>query len=161
MFLSKACIYGIQAAIYTAVNFDKGKMSIKKISDDLNISFHFLTKVLQELSNHGIIESSKGPRGGVNLAKSPEIITLNDLIVAIDGESIFNQCLLGLLDCGSAKPCTVHATWAAIRNEFESKTKKLNLNYLAKNTTEFDLRIGKNLSGANSDKINIQNIGLI
>jgi len=57
MVLSKACIYGIQAAIYVASVKDVGYVSIQEISEKLNISFHFLTKVLQQLTQAGILNS--------------------------------------------------------------------------------------------------------
>lgn len=128
MVLSKACTYGILASLYVAKKSanDKGYTSIGQMSEELNISFHFLTKILQQLTSAGILVSMKGPRGGVAFKADPSKITIFDVVVAIDGEKVFKECLLGLPDCGTERPCPVHEEWAAIRSElyetFRGKT---------------------------------------
>ncbi|CAN0202088.1 unnamed protein product, partial [Chrysoparadoxa australica] len=49
MLLSKSCVYGLRASIYLASKSDEEFNSIKEMSDKLEISFHFLTKILQQL----------------------------------------------------------------------------------------------------------------
>ncbi len=83
MLLSKTCSYGIRAAIYIAVQKDQQYVPIKEISETLKISFHFLTKILQILTKKGIIESIKGPGGGVGLRIDPSEISILDIIYAI------------------------------------------------------------------------------
>ncbi len=117
MVLSKACTYGILASLYMAREATRSKdyISIGRMSKELNISFHFLTKILQQLTSAGILISMKGPKGGVALKRKPEEISLVDIVVAIDGMGLFTECLLGLPGCGEEKPCPVHDDWANIR----------------------------------------------
>ena len=67
MIFSKSCVYGLRAMIYLASIPREGYVSIKSLSDKLDISFHFLTKILQELTAAELMESMKGPKGGVRL----------------------------------------------------------------------------------------------
>ena len=120
MVLSKACTYGILASFYVAREKDAAFVSIREMSEDLNISFHFLTKILQKLTGHGIMISHKGPKGGISLAKKPEKISLLEIIAAIDGDEIFHECILGLPGCGNEKQCPIHDYWASVRAEMES-----------------------------------------
>ncbi|MEX0680715.1 MAG: Rrf2 family transcriptional regulator [Balneolales bacterium] len=123
MVLSKACTYGILASLYIARESagSSGYVSIRRMSEKLNISFHFLTKILQELTSAGILSSMKGPKGGVTLMRAAEDITLLDVVIAIDGLKVFRECLLGLPGCGNEDPCPVHNEWAGIREQlFES-----------------------------------------
>lgn len=120
MVLSKACTYGILASFYVARESDVSYVSIREMSEDLNISFHFLTKILQKLTAAGLMISHKGPKGGISLAKKPEKISLLEIITAIDGDEIFHECILGLPGCGHEKPCPIHEYWADVRAEIES-----------------------------------------
>lgn len=115
MLLSKTCSYGIRAAIYIAVQKDLRYVPIKEIAETLKISFHFLTKILQILTKKGIIESSKGPGGGVGLRIDPSEISILDIIYAIDSSDIFKECVLGLPGCSKENPCPMHSTWGVLR----------------------------------------------
>ena len=98
--------------------------SIREIADALDISFHFLTKIFQSLTQKGILESYRGPNGGVILKTPPERVFLIDIVKILEGEDFFDQCILGLPGCGEEKPCPMHDFWkvtkAALKTEFES-----------------------------------------
>jgi Rrf2 family iron-sulfur cluster assembly transcriptional regulator len=115
MVLSKACTYGILATLYVAKE-ERDFVPIRELSDELHISFHFLTKILQQLTNQGILVSLKGPKGGIKLAKDPSSVTYYDVILAIDGEEVFTECVLGLPGCGHEVPCPIHEFWAPTRD---------------------------------------------
>jgi len=117
--LSNSCEYGLRATLYLASLDPDGYVPIGTISDDLDISFPFLTKIFQKLNDADLLTSQRGPKGGVALTKSPDEISLYDIIVAIDGASLFDECVLGLPGCGDAKPCPVHDYWAAERDRIE------------------------------------------
>jgi Rrf2 family protein len=120
MILSQACNYGILSMLYIAKESKPGEfISIRKISTELNISFAFLTKILQVLTQHGMLHSVRGAKGGVALAKSSAEISMYDVIKAIDGESMFVECILGLPGCGEQKPCPLHHEWARIREDLK------------------------------------------
>lgn len=52
----------------------------------------YLNKQLQALARAGIVSSTSGPRGGFQLARSPERITLLDVVVAIEGPDGAFRC---------------------------------------------------------------------
>ncbi len=120
MMLSKTCNYGIRAAFYIALNSERPYVPIREISEELGISFHFLTKILQILTQHDIMVSFKGPNGGVSLARPAGEIHLIEIVEAIDGPALFNECLLGLEKCGIENPCPVHVQWSEIREKIKS-----------------------------------------
>jgi Rrf2 family transcriptional regulator, iron-sulfur cluster assembly transcription factor len=117
MFISKSCSHGIRSVVYLS-EAGKGRfIPIREISNDLNISYHFLTKILQMLTAANILISSRGAGGGVALARDPGQITLHELIVAIDGDELFTGCLLQLPGCGTRTPCPVHQEWDVTRGK--------------------------------------------
>jgi len=52
----------------------------------------YLNKQLQALARAGIVQSTSGPKGGFRLARSPETITLLDVVVAIEGADEAFRC---------------------------------------------------------------------
>lgn len=144
MILSKACIYGMRASLYLASREEQAYVSISKIGDELNLSSHFLTKILQQLTESNLLESLKGPKGGVRLKKPSEKIYLIDIVKAIDGLDILTECALGLPGCGDKKPCPVHEDWAEVRTELRGMLENNSLAELAGKGKSLNLRITDN-----------------
>lgn len=141
MLLSKSCEYGLRATLFLASSGQKNYTSISEISDKLDISFHFLTKILQKLNAQGLLESFKGPNGGVKLAKPGDEIQLLEIVETIDGDDLFNECVLGLPGCGDKKPCALHNKWANHRESIKKMLGSTSLKALADETIEEDYRI--------------------
>lgn len=141
MLLSKSCEYGIRATLYLATLKKDGYVSIREISEELDISFHFLTKIFQKLTQVGILESFRGPNGGVMLAKPPSQINLLDLVVAIDGPDLFRECVLGLPGCGNRKPCPMHDSWATERARLKDMFTRTSLSEAAEDIERLNLRL--------------------
>jgi Rrf2 family protein len=129
MLLSKACEYGLRSALFIAsVEEDDNYVSIREISDKLDIPYHFLAKILQKLTAAGLLKSMKGPNGGVRLEKQHENIQLLEIVTAIDSDKLFTECILGLPGCGKQAPCALHHKWMVhregIKNMLSSTTLK-------------------------------------
>jgi Rrf2 family transcriptional regulator, iron-sulfur cluster assembly transcription factor len=120
--LSNTCKYAIRALIYLAnYSQDNKKIGIKKISDDLKIPSPFLGKILQSMAREKILASTKGPNGGFSLGRAPKEISLFDIVVHVDGEKYFNNCIIRLEPCAcfteEITTCPVHRRFGGIRNE--------------------------------------------
>ena len=105
---SKKCEYGIQAVLYLAAREKGTLVSAEEISKVLKIPREFVSKILQSLRESGLILSSKGKSGGFILAKDPSRIKLIDVVAAIDGLDMFDNCVLGFPECTPTHPCPVH-----------------------------------------------------
>lgn len=128
---SLTCEHGIRSLIYLAKRDDYTNfISIREISNDLDIPFHFLTKVLQKLTEAGIIESSRGAKGGIRFLKKPEMIKLSEIVFAIDGEKTFSKCLIGLNKCDELNPCVLHDLWMEPKRTVTSFLSESTLNDL-------------------------------
>ena len=119
MLLSKSCEYGVRAVLYLVSHETERYVSIRKISKELDISFHFLTKIFQKLTQAGLMQSFRGPNGGIALARPADEITLRDIVIAIEGPELFKECVLGLPGCGDREPCPLHASWGVVREQLE------------------------------------------
>jgi len=89
---------------------------VREIAEDLKIPVPFLSKIVQTLSRQNLIQSHKGPGGGVMLATSSSKITLLQIVEVIDGFEVFEVCALGIPSCSGDFPCPLHETWGSIRS---------------------------------------------
>ncbi|MBS9718154.1 RrF2 family transcriptional regulator [Pseudohalocynthiibacter aestuariivivens] len=64
----------------------------RKIAEYFDLPEAYLAKIMQQLSVSQIVTSRRGPGGGYRLTKSPDEISLLDIVVAIDGNEQCFQC---------------------------------------------------------------------
>lgn len=134
-------MYGLRASLYLASKKEGEFIPIKKMSNKLEISFHFLTKILQQLTAQQILESFKGPNGGVRLNKPGRDVQLMDIVLAIDGEQLLTECALGLPGCGIKNPCPLHDKWAETRDAIKSMLEHTTLTELVEKGRAENLRL--------------------
>lgn len=140
--LSNATVYGLRALIYLASKQEKeGYTSIGEISEKLDISFHFLTKTFQKLTQSGILHSYRGPSGGIRLNRKADSISVTDIVLVLEGQDYFGSCLLGLPGCGTEKPCPVHAVWEVSKKSLKEEFDNTSLAELGDKVTRDRLRL--------------------
>ena len=115
VFFSKKCEYALQAILLMAASEHDCIYPAEEISKKLNIPKEFISKILQSLTESGMIESKKGKAGGFKLAKHPSKIKLIDIVEAVDGLESFSSCVLGFPNCSDKNPCPVHDDWGELR----------------------------------------------
>lgn len=114
---SKKCEIGLQAVLFLSTQKLGELFNAQTISQKVKLPKEFVSKVLQLLTKSGIVGSRKGKNGGFFLAKPPKQIRLIEIVKAIDGDSVFQNCVLGFPGCSDNNPCPVHTTWGKIRDE--------------------------------------------
>lgn len=140
--LSKSSEYGLRALLYmVSKNEAQQYVSIREMSEKLDISFHFLTKILQSLTQANLLISYRGPSGGVAFNVPPDQILLGDIVRVLEGDDFFDTCLLGLPGCGEAVPCPMHQFWKEIRGAFKQEFEITTLAKMGQNAQERWLRL--------------------
>jgi Rrf2 family protein len=123
--LSLTCKTAIKAVIYLASKFESGeKASIKEVAEFVDASEHTVGKLLQALVKGQVINSLKGPTGGFFITAKQQIQPIINIINAIDGPEVFNECGLGLSKCSATHPCPIHDDYKVVRDLFESMSKQ-------------------------------------
>lgn len=125
--ISKACKYGIRAVIFVASRAEADiKFNIKQIAREVDAPEAFTAKILQSLNKHRIITSLKGPYGGFYIEEFQMEQAVINIVNAIDGMSVFNECGLGLKQCSASHPCPMHDQYKiardALHNAFQNTT---------------------------------------
>ncbi|HOC93235.1 MAG TPA: Rrf2 family transcriptional regulator [bacterium] len=92
--LSDAAAMGFHAMAIMGTNYKKGPVTTKEISEMLDVSEAHMSKVIQRLAKSGLVISTRGPKGGSELAKPPAKIRLIDVYEAVEGPFRISDCLL-------------------------------------------------------------------
>lgn len=125
--LSKKIEYSVLALQYMANKGDK-LVTAKEMSERLNISFEFLSKVLQKLMKKGLVESYQGIKGGYQLTKPAEKIAINDVIIALDETPAIVECLKSGVNtdetCGRVDDCTLRDPMIEIQKQINKIFRK-------------------------------------
>src|ERR1044071_6326201 len=90
--LSKKADYALMAMKHLALRGDRGSSSDREIASMYDIPIELLAKVLQRLVRRGLLASQQGTRGGYQLARMPALISVADVIQAIDGPVAVTAC---------------------------------------------------------------------
>lgn len=106
MKLSKKCKYAIKSIVYLAnKNATKDNpISVREIAENNDISEKFLEHIFRDLKKQNLVESVRGANGGYYLTKSPEDISLLDVMFP------FEKLGVGECDdpnCSNRKRCEV------------------------------------------------------
>lgn len=123
MKFSKKSEYGLRALIELTAQHKRGLIQRHEIADRQNIPIEFLEQILLTLKNAGLLASKRGVNGGYSLIKSPDEITLGQVIRLLDGplapigcvsKTAYRKCH----DCPYAeKPsCPIQSVMLGVRN---------------------------------------------
>ncbi|MGV9323691.1 RrF2 family transcriptional regulator [Streptosporangium sandarakinum] len=87
---------GVEWALHTCLNLawveDDRPVPAAALADYFKLPSAYLNKQLQALARAGIVSSTSGPRGGFQLARNPQDITVLDVVVAIEGSEEAFRC---------------------------------------------------------------------
>ena len=138
---SKSCEYAMRAVLYMASAQSEEILGVEKLSGKLEIPRHFLAKILQQLSKHQLISSSKGRRGGFYLSKENANKSLLSVIECIDGPQVFKECVIGLTTCSNDKPCPYHHVVKQFRDRFYRILQNETIAETARRIKTMDLKV--------------------
>ncbi|MDE6473753.1 MAG: Rrf2 family transcriptional regulator [Clostridia bacterium] len=108
MKLSSKARYGLKAMCYMADRHGEGVISLSTMSSSIGVSEKYLEQLISTLRKAGLISANRGANGGYFLSKSPEEISVGEIIRALEDGLVIIDCLSGECDskCGcSTNPC--------------------------------------------------------
>ena len=85
MKLSMKGDYGVRAVLDLAERFGQGPIPSEAIARRQSVSEAYLDQLLALLRRAGLVYSARGPRGGHQLARRPEEITVTEVLAALEG----------------------------------------------------------------------------
>lgn len=113
MVLSQTAVYALKASLYLAEHHGSEPVRVDDIASALDVPRNYLSKILHVLARGGALESTRGPKGGFQLGKRPDEMTLSEIVDHFDDFVGGSTCLLGRTECSDANPCAAHTRWKA------------------------------------------------
>jgi len=111
MKLSTRSRYGTRMMLDLAQHYDQGPVQMGEISKRENISVKYLEQLIIPLKKANFIKSVRGPKGGHMLAKSPEEITVGDIVRILEGGITLSSCIENPEVCDRTTRCLVRGVW--------------------------------------------------
>jgi Rrf2 family protein len=122
MKISRKADYALRAVLYISKQPTDKRNSINAIAESESVPRDFLAKILKELTRSEILKSYQGVHGGYQLAKTPNQVSVLDVIEAMDGPLGINLCVRGEdgCDCEKSERCTMYPFWDKLQKQLKS-----------------------------------------
>jgi Rrf2 family protein len=115
--LSKKSDYALISMKHLATRPDGGaSSSAREISEAYDIPLELLAKVLQRLVRARLLVSVQGTRGGYRLARHAAMISVADVIQAVDGPVTVTACSTDDHNCDQYSKCSIRDPLSKIKN---------------------------------------------
>lgn len=110
--LTKRGDYTVRAAISLAKAFPGGGYrKIREVAEEMELPLRYTPQILNLLLKAGLAEARAGQQGGYRLRKSPEEISLLEIVEAAEGPLRYERCTLRGGPCHWENVCPLHFTW--------------------------------------------------
>lgn len=130
MKLSTKCRYGSRAVMEIARICKDGPVKRKDIVKNQQISDSYLENILISLKNGGIIDTIRGANGGYLLRRSPNDITLLEIVNNLDGTLSPVECLDNTSVCSRSARCATRMAWSRMKKAKEDVLRNITVQEL-------------------------------
>lgn len=126
MQITRQADYAIRAVLYISKLGKNQRAATSHIAKEQHIPPSFLAKIISQLSIAGLLQTSRGARGGVMLAKQPQDITLLDVVESIDGPIALNECVNDENGCSFGEDCPLRPIWCDAQEDLVKRLQSTN-----------------------------------
>ena len=126
MQITRQADYAVRAVYYLTKLGMNSRAATSQIAEEQNIPPSFLAKIISQLSVAGLLHTSRGARGGVSLARSPEEISLLEVVEAIDGPILLNECVIDKGACSFSEDCPMRPVWCDAQKDLVNHLRESN-----------------------------------
>lgn len=114
--LSTTSEYALRALAQLAAAPEGASVLGRDLAEKAGIPANYLSKILWTLGNAGIIDATRGNRGGYRLKRPAAEVRLFEVVELFERDRIEHACILGTKDgCNTGKPCPAHDSWKDVR----------------------------------------------
>ncbi len=131
--------YGIHCATFIARLEKQGTKAVPAadIAADQGIALDYAQQILQRLRKNKIVQSIRGPQGGYKLCRPASEITLQDIIVASEGDTFEVICETKPLNSDRCMPnahCNLRPLWFALKDHVNAFLGRYTLEQVVEDT---------------------------
>ncbi|HJO95393.1 MAG TPA: Rrf2 family transcriptional regulator [Victivallales bacterium] len=119
--------YSLRILVQLALNENKQALKGKEIASKQKISEPYLEQIMIPLKTSSFVKTIRGCNGGYTLNKSPETITVLDILELFEGKIEFSDCLNEKYKCSIFSTCPTSPIWRKLSNALADEARKITL----------------------------------
>ncbi len=96
------------------------QFSAKQLSEAVQLELPTVSKILKQLVHAGLVLSTRGAHGGYRLARSPDQVSIAQVITAMEGPLALTECVMGEGQCVQSAVCGLKPNWTRLSRAVEA-----------------------------------------
>jgi FeS assembly SUF system regulator len=118
--------------VMTAIAADPARLhSAQDLAERSHLPAATVSKLLKQLGKAGLIEATRGSQGGYRLTRSADLITVADVVDAVEGPIAVTACSIHSGDCSIETSCGTRANWRLINTAIRQALEAVSLAQIA------------------------------
>ncbi|WP_151973022.1 SUF system Fe-S cluster assembly regulator [Erythrobacter sp. EC-HK427] len=136
MRLSNLADYAVVTMSAAARHCGGGRTSAAELASETGLPVPTVQKVVSKLSAAGLLRSTRGAGGGLQLARPAAAISLADIVEAVEGPIALTSCIEGGGECAVERNCAVKPHWPLVNSALRGALAGISLVQLARTPTD-------------------------
>jgi Rrf2 family iron-sulfur cluster assembly transcriptional regulator len=149
--------YAVTAMLDVALHAKQGPVPLTDISERQEISLSYLEQLFAKLRKRELVSSVRGPGGGYYLGREAALISIRDVIAAVD-ESVDATRCHGKGNCQNGERCLTHHLWSDLSERIESFLSDISLAELVEKRDVQDVANRQEKNHQTIQRLSLENV---
>jgi Rrf2 family cysteine metabolism transcriptional repressor len=107
--------YGTRVMLEIAKHWGKGPVQLKEVAKNQQLSLNYIEHLIAPLVSAGLVKTARGSSGGIWLAKSPDEISVSEIVALFEGSMAPVGCVDEPGMCKRSKDCATRDLWFDVK----------------------------------------------
>ena len=137
--------YGVICALHLARRAAEGPITGREIAEAERLPGDYVEQILLRLRRAGLVQSTRGARGGYALARAASEISIRNVIEASESTTFDLHCVSHPVEeerCSSAHNCSIRPVWMLLQRKIDDVLEGVRLSDLLAEEGEVRVRVG-------------------
>lgn len=137
--------YGLICALHLAKRTGEGPITGREIAAGERLPGDYVEQILLRLRRAGLVNSTRGARGGYSLARGPEEISVREVIAASELGTFDLHCVthpVGEERCAESQSCSIRPVWMMLQRKIDDVLESVHLSDLLVDEQTVRQRVG-------------------
>jgi Rrf2 family transcriptional regulator, iron-sulfur cluster assembly transcription factor len=147
--------YGVICALHLARRASQEPVTGRDIAARERLPVDYVEQILLRLRRAGLVQSTRGARGGYALARAPEDISVRDVIAASELTTFDLHCVSHPVEeerCSASHACSIRPVWVLLQQRIDDVLASVRLSDLLHEESEVRARVGLTAAAAEPEQ---------
>ncbi len=147
--------YGVICALHLARRASQEPVTGRDIAARERLPVDYVEQILLRLRRAGLVQSTRGARGGYALARPPGDISVRDVIAASELTTFDLHCVSHPVEeerCSASHACSIRPVWVLLQQRIDDVLASVRLSDLLHEESEVRARVGLTSVAAEPDQ---------